>query len=313
MLRDAACGIDLLPAAVVVIVSLQLVVFVMYGLVNDYVLHRIEYQVCCAVVVLLVLALLWRVWHMDMLAHRAVMLRVAALFDMVALLLLGGWQRRRRVLRVFHSIFPAFAALKVNQCMDARATSSPVFVALVMGDSWLALVSAGLCGVGLLHVTWLWAAAQPPDAGDSINPIDVACVEHIQWWNAAVAGERCAQRLVVVGPTLLLLSVLGLLGPPVSVPCLASCLLAGATVHSRIPSASNKRDMFYPVKGTNTARVVGTADRCWTRGPRSFQHRLLRIHCSLLIPSLQASGRRVQRGEGVGLWLMGWVVVAHGG
>jgi hypothetical protein len=100
-----------IPHTAVVIVALQLVVFSMFGWANEYVLHRLEYQVrlcgvvwwwrvtiawliCiqagCGFVAAVVGTLLWRIWRTDVLVERSRMLLVAAQFDMISVLMVGG-------------------------------------------------------------------------------------------------------------------------------------------------------------------------------------------------------------------------------
>lgn len=203
--------------ATVVIVGLQLLVFCLFGLANDYVLYRGPYEACCVVCSGFVGWLLWRIWHTDMLNDRVTMLGVAAKLDLVALLMVS-----------------AYAVLKGNHTYDAVATGSVSFVARVTDQSWVTLVLAGVCAIVLLQVTRLWASCPPPaDESDCMNPVSVAHIVLLQKWNLAGA-------------------VLGMFGPPVTLPCLAACVLAGSTIWNPLPTGSNETralDIFYRVKG----------------------------------------------------------------
>lgn len=202
--------------ATVVIVALQLVVFCMFGVANDYVLHRAAYQACFAVLAAVVAWQLWRVWKTDILNDRITMLRTAARLNLVALLMVGG-----------------FAALKANYVSDAFLTGSRFLHERVMDQSWMALAFAGACALVLLHVTRLWASCPPPaDASDAVNPVSIAHVMALQKWNIAGA-------------------VLGMFGPPVTLPCLAACVLAGSTLSHPMATGDEPPpvEIFYRVKG----------------------------------------------------------------
>ncbi len=202
--------------ATVVIVALQLVVFAMFGAANDFVFHRLEYTVALAAFTLAISLLLWRIWRTDILSDRVTMLRTAAQMDLVALLLVC-----------------AFGVLKANQSADARATGSMAVLAAVVDGNNVTLAFVIACVLVLLYTTRLWVTSTPPlDPSDCVNPVRVAHVEQLQLWNLACAA-------------------LGLFGPPVALPCLAACVLAGSTLHNTLDTTTGPPppEIFYRMRG----------------------------------------------------------------
>lgn len=76
-----------LQRAGVVIAALQWGVLGLFGAVSETVLQRGPYLLCVAMLGATATALLWRIWHTDMLSDRALMLATAARFDAVAMLM----------------------------------------------------------------------------------------------------------------------------------------------------------------------------------------------------------------------------------
>ncbi len=100
--------------ACVVIVSVQVVVFALFGMASDAVLWREAFLAVVGAFGLVVGWLLWRVWRTDMLTSRATMLATALRIDAVAL-----------------TVLVCYGFLHVSQNVDAWQSGSLAFAAAV--------------------------------------------------------------------------------------------------------------------------------------------------------------------------------------
>jgi len=196
----------------VVIALLQLVVFAMFGAASEVVVFRSGYQVVLTVFSVALVALLWSVWRTDILTDRGTMLQAALKFDLAALLLLG-----------------CYAILHIHQHLDAVASGSLVFARAVASSQWMLVVS-GLCAASLLYIMGLWATCRPATARGRKNPVQAVSLRRLQLWNAACAAG-------------------GLLGAPIVVPCMVSCLLVGSTVEPELQTGETTPDIFFATRG----------------------------------------------------------------
>ncbi len=213
-LRRASQDLQLLAGiqrACVVIMTIQLVVFALFGLASDAVLWREAFVGTVGLFSVAIGILLARVWRTDMLTSRATMLATALRIDAAALLLLA-----------------CYGLLHLNQQIDAVQSGSTSFAVTVGRNSWLLLVSAA-CLAALLYAVFLWAVSRSSKVG--LSSIDDSYCQRIQLVNAMCAG-------------------VGLLGAPVVIPCLVASMLVQATLVSmQTGEKTDNKDIFYVAKG----------------------------------------------------------------
>merc|ERR1711991_303909 len=167
-----------------------------YGVVNDFVLYRAPYVSCCVVLGGFVGKCLWDIWFVDVLKDRSSMLQITAKFDLVAALMCCG-----------------YVCLKGNQIIDSLSTKSDMFYAVSLQGGTVPVVFACVGVLLLLFVFMLWITA--PNGGDLVNPLQIAHLRKLQFWNLVCAG-------------------VGLAGPPLLIPCLVSSILGAATISSTL-------------------------------------------------------------------------------
>ena len=182
----------------------------MFGLVNDFVLFRMPYVICCLIFAMFLAIPLWNIWTIDILTNRTFMLRVATKFNLVASLMCA-----------------LYLCLKSNHILDSFTTSSQVFIEVTLDGS---LYPVGGAVLGLLLQVYIMHLWWRSPFGDSTNPISSDYLRRIVFWNLVCAA-------------------FGLAGPPITIPCLVSSVLAGATIKPRLSTATEEvKDIFYPAK-----------------------------------------------------------------
>ncbi len=157
-----------LQRASVVIMSVQMLVFGLFGMASEHVLHREAFVTTVSAFSAPVGWLLWSVWRTDVLTSRSTMLRAALRLNAAALF-----------------VVICYLLLHLHQNWDAVETLSTLFVKSVSQNSWLVLVSSASMVV-LLFIMFLWTTSPASKVG--LCPIEDGHAGKIQFLNIVCAG-----------------------------------------------------------------------------------------------------------------------------
>lgn len=174
------------------LIPLQLSLWVLIGFFNDFLLNRVTFFIYLGPFVALAIYRVWSMWPIDPLEHRSVMLRVAVMYDVLALGfclvdLMTRWNLRR----------------------DMISTGSPLMMIKSTNDNDISLFAdvAVILILARIFYSW-WFPSSPSDSplalqdkGDILRTPDLHTLHqwHLIAGIVSLAGPPCSSLLVASG------------------------------------------------------------------------------------------------------------------